>query len=112
SPAIGAGNAVVANPPSYGPLPGLMAAKLFEEAGLTNGFLNVVVGHGEVVGDEIVTSDKVNAMSITGESETGRQISEKAARTNKKVILELGGHNPMIVLDDADVGAAVSSAVA
>jgi len=112
APAIAAGNTVVAKPPSDGPLPGLMAAKLFEEAGLPNGFLNVVVGPGEVVGDEIVTSDKVNAISFTGDSETGRQISEKAARTNKKVILELGGHNPMIVLDDADVGAAVSSAVA
>lgn len=111
APAIAAGNTVVAKPPSDGPLPALIVAKFFEEAGLPRGFLNIVVGPGEVVGDEIVTSPKVNAVSFTGDSETGRQISEKAARTNKKVILELGGHNPMIVLDDADVGAAVSSAV-
>jgi acyl-CoA reductase-like NAD-dependent aldehyde dehydrogenase len=112
APAIAAGNTVVAKPPSDGPLPALMIAKFFEEAGLPGGFLNIVIGPGEVVGDRIVTSEKVNAISFTGDSQTGKQISEKAARTNKKVILELGGHNPMIVLDDADVGSAVSAAVA
>ena len=112
APAIAAGNSVVAKPPSDGPLPALIVAKFFEEAGLPGGILNVVVGPGEVVGDEIVTNEKVNAISFTGDTQTGREISAKAARTNKKVILELGGHNPMIVMDDADVEAAVNSAVA
>ncbi|MDA4125936.1 MAG: aldehyde dehydrogenase family protein [Thaumarchaeota archaeon] len=111
APAIAAGNSVVAKPPSEGPLPALMIAKLFEQAGLPDGVLNIVVGPGETVGDEIVISEKVNAISFTGGSETGKEISQKAARTNKKVILELGGHNPMIVLDDANLEAAVSSAV-
>ncbi len=112
APAIAAGNTVVVKPPSDGPLPGLMVAKLFEDAGLPPGVLNVVLGPGGEVGDEIVTSRKVGAISFTGETETGREIAEKAARTNKKVILELGGHNPLIVLDDAKVVNAVSSALA
>ena len=112
APAIAAGNSVVAKPPSDGPLPALMIARFFEEAGLQKGVLNIVVGPGEVVGDEIVTNEKVDAVSFTGETGTGKEISFKAARTNKKVILEMGGHNAMIILDDADVGAAVSAAVA
>jgi acyl-CoA reductase-like NAD-dependent aldehyde dehydrogenase len=112
APALAAGNTVVVKPPSDGPLPALALAKMFEEAGLPGGILNVVLGPGGEVGDEIITSAKVNAVSFTGDTETGREIAEKAARTNKKVILELGGHNPLIVLDDAKVVNAVSSALA
>jgi lactaldehyde dehydrogenase len=112
APAIAAGNTVVVKPPSDGPLPALAIAKFFEMAGLPNGILNVVLGSGGDVGDEIVASGKVDAISFTGDTETGRAIAEKAARTNKKVILELGGHNPLIVLDDAKLVSAVSSALA
>ncbi len=111
APALAAGNTVVVKPPSDGPLPALMMAKLFEEAGLPKGLLNVVIGPGGEVGDEIVTSWKVNAITFTGDTETGKEIAERAARTNKKVILELGGHNPLIVLDDAKVVNAVNSAL-
>lgn len=111
APAIAAGNSVVAKPPSDGPLPALMIARFFEEAGLQKGILNIVVGPGQVVGDEIVTNEKTDAVSFTGDTETGREISVKAAKMNKKVILEMGGHNAMIILDDANVGAAISAAV-
>jgi acyl-CoA reductase-like NAD-dependent aldehyde dehydrogenase len=111
APALAAGNTVVVKPPSEGPLPALLIAKMFEEAGLPRGVLNVVLGPGGEVGDEIVSSGKVNAISFTGDTDTGRAIAERAAATNKRVILELGGHNPLIVLDDAKVVNAVSSAL-
>jgi lactaldehyde dehydrogenase len=112
APALAAGNTVVVKPPTDGPLPALLVAKIFEEAGLPRGMLNVVLGSGGEVGDEIVTNEKVNAISFTGDTETGRMIAERAARTNKKLLLELGGHNPLIILDDAKVVNAVNSAVA
>lgn len=111
APAIAAGNCVVAKPPSDGPLPGLLIAKFFEEAGLPKGILNVVTGSGSVVGAEIVENPKISAITFTGDSTTGQEIAEKAARTNKKTILELGGHDPMVILDDANVTKAVNSAV-
>ncbi len=110
APALAAGNTVVAKPPSDGPLPGIMIAKLFEQAGLPPGILNVVTGSGSEVGMEIVESPKVNAISFTGDTTTGRLIAEKAAATNKRTILELGGHDPMIILDDADVEKAAKAA--
>jgi acyl-CoA reductase-like NAD-dependent aldehyde dehydrogenase len=111
APAIAVGNTVVAKPPSDGPLPGIFIAKLFEQAGLPPGILNVVTGSGSEVGMEIVTSSKVDAVSFTGDTATGRLIAEKAAATNKKTILELGGHDPMMILDDADLAKAAKSAV-
>jgi lactaldehyde dehydrogenase len=111
APALAAGNTVVVKPPSDGPLPALALAGFFEEAGLPKGILNVVLGPGSEVGDEMINSGKVDAVSFTGDTETGRGIAEKAARTNKKVILEMGGHNPLIVLDDAKVVNAVNSAL-
>ena len=111
APALAAGNTVVVKPPTDGPLPTLLVAKIFEEAGLPRGMLNVVLGSGGEVGDEIVTNEKVNAISFTGDTETGRMIAERAARTNKKLLLELGGHNPLIILDDTKVVNAVNSAL-
>ncbi len=110
APAIAAGNTVVAKPPSDGPLPGITIAKLFEEAGLPPGILNVVTGSGSEVGMEIVESSKVDAISFTGDTGTGRLIAEKAAATNKRTILELGGHDPMLILDDADLEKAAKAA--
>jgi acyl-CoA reductase-like NAD-dependent aldehyde dehydrogenase len=111
APAIAAGNTVVAKPPSDGPLPGLLIAKMFEDAGLPKGILNVVTGPGSEVGTELVSNPNVDAVSFTGDTATGRFIAEKAAATNKRVLLELGGHDPMIILDDADVTKAAKSAV-
>ncbi len=110
APALAAGNTVVIKPPSDGPLPGIMVAKILEEAGLPPGIVNLVTGPGSTVGDEIVTNPKVDAISFTGDTSTGRMISEKAAATNKKLILELGGHDPMIILDDANVARAAKLA--
>lgn len=110
APAIAAGNSVVAKPPSDGPLPAIKLAEYFTTAGLPAGVYNVVTGPGSTVGDEIVSSLKVAAISFTGDTSTGRTISEKAARTNKKLILELGGHDPMIILDDSDVAKAAQNA--
>ncbi len=91
APALAAGNTVVVKPPTDGPLPALLLAKIFEEAGLPRGMLNVVLGSGSEVGDEIVTNEKVNAISFTGDTETGRMIAERVARTNKKLCWNSGG---------------------
>jgi acyl-CoA reductase-like NAD-dependent aldehyde dehydrogenase len=110
APAIAAGNTVVAKPPSDGPLPGIMIAKMFEHAGLPPGILNVITGSGSEVGKEITENPKVDAISFTGDTATGKTIALAAAATNKKTILELGGHDPMVILDDADVAKAARSA--
>jgi acyl-CoA reductase-like NAD-dependent aldehyde dehydrogenase len=110
-PALAAGNAVVAKPPSDGPLPALKLAELIAQTDFPKGMFNVVTGPGGSLGMELVTHPEVNAVTFTGDTTTGRLIAEKAAQTNKRVILELGGHDPFLVLDDADVNRAVVNAV-
>ena len=92
---------------------GAVIAEVFHEAGFPKGVLNVVTngpgGSGEV-GDEFIENPKVRRINLTGSSVVGRQLAEKAGRYLKRVALELGGQNPMIVLRDADIEAAVNAA--
>ncbi|NIO70214.1 MAG: aldehyde dehydrogenase family protein [Anaerolineae bacterium] len=113
--AMAVGNTVVLKPSSESPVSGgLMIAQIFEEAGLPPGVLNVVTCPTEVVeevGDELVVNPKVGGISFTGSSAIGRQLAEKAGRHLKKIALELGGKDPLIVLADADMDRAVNAAV-
>jgi betaine-aldehyde dehydrogenase len=111
-PALGAGNAVVVKPATPTPLTTLELGKLGLEAGLPPGALNVITGPGSVVGDELSSHPKVDMLSITGSTEVGQRIMERAAKTTKRVHLELGGKAPFVVFDDADVEAAAQGAVA
>ena len=108
------GNTTVLKPSAEAPVSGgIVFAEVFEEAGFPKGVFNVVTngpGFSGEVGDELIEHPKVQRLSFTGSSEVGRQIAEKAARHLKKVTLELGGNDPLIVLKDADVDYAVNAA--
>lgn len=111
APALAAGNTVVVKPASLTPLTLLEFAKLAQTAGVPDGVLNVVTGPGEVIGEELATSPKVDMISLTGDTSTGKKIMQMASGNLKKVHLELGGKAPFIVLNDANMDAATEGAV-
>jgi acyl-CoA reductase-like NAD-dependent aldehyde dehydrogenase len=111
APALATGNTVVAKPASTTPLATLEVARLFAEAGVPDGVLNVVTGRGAEIGDVLVGHPDVRRVAFTGETETGRHIAAIAAPALKRVTLELGGSDPVIVCDDADVDAAVKAVI-
>ncbi|PZE31448.1 aldehyde dehydrogenase [Curtobacterium sp. MCSS17_006] len=114
APALALGNAVVLKPASDTPVAGgLLLAKVFEEAGLPAGLLNVVVGAGSEIGDYVVEHPVPKLVSFTGSTAVGRHIGELATGGEhvKRVALELGGNAPFVVLDDADVEQAARAAV-
>src|ERR1700731_4607193 len=112
APALAAGCTVVIKPSEYTSASLLEFAKLvLAESGLPPGVVNVVTGYGAVVGEPLVTHPKVAKVAFTGGSTTGARVNELAAKTFKKVSLELGGKSPNIVFDDCIVDDAVSGAV-
>ncbi len=110
-PALIAGNTVVFKPASDTPILGIEFVKIFEEAGLPPGVLNIVTGPGSAVGEALITHPAVKVISFTGSTEAGRRVSELAAPGLKKVSLELGGKNAIIVLDDADLNLALDGII-
>jgi betaine-aldehyde dehydrogenase len=110
-PALITGNTVVLKPASWTPLSTFELARAFQEAGLPPGALNVVTGPGDEVGDELSRNPKVDMVSLTGDTATGKKIMEAASGTVKRVQLELGGKAPFVVFEDADLPAAVEGAV-
>ncbi|WP_115862451.1 aldehyde dehydrogenase family protein [Halorussus litoreus] len=112
APALATGNAVVLKPASATPVTGgLLLARLFEEAGLPDGLLNVVTGRGSDVGDRMAAHPELDVMAFTGSTEVGKQVAATAAENLALPAMELGGNNPFVVTADADVDAAVDSAV-
>lgn len=109
APAFAAGNTVVLKPAEKTPLTSVMLAKLFEEAGLPKGALNVVMGEGAFVGDKIVQDPRVQKITFTGSAAVGASIKQKAGL--KKVTLELGSNAPNIVFNDADIEKAATGLV-
>src|SRR5262249_1737119 len=105
--ALIAGNTVVLKPASDTPLSAVNYAQVFEDAGLPPGVLNLVMGSGAEVGMPLVRHPDVAAISFTGSNEVGREVNVEAAGGLKRVTLELGGKNAIIVLDDADLDLAV-----
>ncbi|WOF15279.1 aldehyde dehydrogenase [Methanoplanus sp. FWC-SCC4] len=110
-PALAAGNTLVLKPASSTPLTNMRLAEIMNESGLPEGVLNIVCGSGKEAGAEIVRNKKISAVSFTGSAETGIEVSKLAAGTFKKMTLELGGSDPMVVCSDADIDLAVSGAV-
>ncbi|RVU45480.1 benzaldehyde dehydrogenase [Rubrivivax rivuli] len=109
-PALAAGNAVIVKPDARTPVSGgYLLAQLFEAAGLPAGLLHVLPG-GADVGEALVTDAAVPMISFTGSAAAGRRVGELAARQLKKVSLELGGTNALVILDDADLDLAASNA--
>jgi succinate-semialdehyde dehydrogenase/glutarate-semialdehyde dehydrogenase len=111
APALISGNTFVLKPASSTPLTNLTLASLLNEAGLPAGVLNVVTGPGETVGESLVRNPGVRKVSFTGEARTGKRVAELAASGMKRVTLELGGSDPMLVCDDADLESAVAGAI-
>ncbi len=111
APALIVGNTVVLKPASYTPLTSLELGRVFQDAGLPAGALNVITGPGAEVGDELCRNPKVDMVSLTGDTATGRKIMEAASSTVKRVQLELGGKAPFVVFEDADLAAAVEGAM-
>ncbi len=108
------GNTVVLKPSEESPyVGGLLWGEIFTEAGLPHGVLNVVTharGEAQAIADELVENPLVRRINFTGSTATGRKLAEAAGRNLKRVVLELGGFNPLIVLADADLDYAVSAA--
>lgn len=114
APALALGNAVVLKPASDTPITGaLMHARIFEEAGLPKGVLNVLVGSSSEIGDAIVQHDAAALVSFTGSTEVGRSLFAKIGDSGriKRLALELGGNAPFVVLEDADIDLAVRALV-
>ena len=107
------GNTVVLKPSEWSPqVGGLLWGEVFAEAGLPEGVLNVVThapGEAQPIGDELVENPSVRRLNFTGSTATGRKLAEAAGRQLKRVVLELGGYNPLIVLADADLEYAVNA---
>ena len=109
--ALIAGNTIVIKPATDTPASVVALAKVLEEAGLPAGVFNVVMGSGGAVGDPLVSHPDVKVVSFTGSTEVGRRISVACAPTFKRVHLEMGGKNAILVMDDADVDLAVDGAI-
>src|SRR6516165_4937908 len=109
-PALAAGCTVVVKPASTTPLTTLKIVEILNQAGLPKGVLNVVTGPGSVVGEEILRNPRVARVAFTGESKTGKHVMEVAGSQMKRVTLELGGSDPMIVCEDADIDKALTGA--
>lgn len=111
APALVCGNAVVFKPASYTPLIGYRLVDALHRAGLPPGVLNFVTGSGSTVGAELISNPDVDAISFTGSLEVGEEIKRTAGARNVRIQLELGGKNPAVILDDADMGRAVEMVV-
>jgi acyl-CoA reductase-like NAD-dependent aldehyde dehydrogenase len=110
APALVAGNTVVAKPAATTPLTTLRFAELLSEGGLPNGVFNVITGRGSEAGEALVTHPLTRKIAFTGSTPVGERIMAQAARGTKRMTLELGGSDPMIICDDADIAAAASAA--
>jgi aspartate-semialdehyde dehydrogenase len=109
--ALAAGCTAVAHPSSETPLSALALAELGERAGLPAGVFNVVTGNAATIVGRMCTDTRVRAMSFTGSTGIGRLIAAQCAPTLKRLVMELGGHAPLIIFDDADISKAVEIAV-
>ena len=102
-PALVTGNTAVFKPAADTPLLGELLVQIFEEAGLPPGVINIVHGSGAVVGERLITHPDVKVVTFTGSKETGIHVATQGAATLKRIHLELGGKNAIIVMDDADL---------
>ena len=110
-PALAAGCTVIVKPSEVAPLTAFMLAEMVAEAGFPPGVVNVITGLGPVVGEALATHPKVDMVSFTGSTRAGKRVAELAANTVKRVVVELGGKSPSLVLDDADIDDAVRGRV-
>lgn len=111
APALAYGNTVVFKPADLVPASAWALVDILHRAGLPAGVLNLVMGRGSVVGQAILDSADVNAITFTGSTGTGKRVALASIEHNRKFQLEMGGKNPFVVLDDADLDVAVDAAL-
>lgn len=111
APALAAGCPMIVKPASQTPLTALALGELAQRAGLPPGVLNIITGNARGIGRELTTNSRVRKISFTGSTEVGRRLLADAAFNIQKVSMELGGNAPFIVMDDADLDAAVKGAL-
>jgi len=111
APALAAGCTVVLKPSEVAPFNAFILAEVIEAAGLPKGVFNLVTGFGPAAGEALVKHPQVDMISFTGSTRAGKRISEVAAQTVKRVALELGGKSASVILEDADLAAAVKGTV-
>jgi len=102
APALAAGCTIVLKPSEVAPINAFILAEIIDAAGLPRGVFNLVTGYGAVVGEALAGHHEVDMISFTGSTRAGKRVSELAARSVKRVALELGGKNPIIIFPDAD----------
>lgn len=112
APALAAGCTAVVKPAELTPLTALKLAELSEKAGIPKGVFNVITGDAKAIGETWLQDERVRKITFTGSTEVGKILMRGAADTVKKVSLELGGHAPLIVFEDADLDKAVTEAIA
>jgi acyl-CoA reductase-like NAD-dependent aldehyde dehydrogenase len=111
APALGAGCTVILKPSEVAPFNAFILAEVIEQAGLPKGVFNLVTGYGPSAGEALVKHADVDMISFTGSTRAGKRISELASQSIKRVALELGGKSASVILDDADLAAAVKGTV-
>ena len=109
APALAYGNTVVFKPADLTPACAHILAEIIHQAGAPAGVFNMVMGRGSVIGEAITSDPRVNAVSFTGSVNTGRRVAANAIAGMKKVQMEMGGKNPMVVMNDADLDVAVQA---
>tara|TARA_Y100001970_G_C14250711_1_gene871630 strand:- start:1209 stop:2654 length:1446 start_codon:yes stop_codon:yes gene_type:complete len=109
APALVSGNCVIAKPSEITPYTAYLFSKMCIKAKLPNGVLSILHGDGQIIGEEIVNHKKIKAISFTGGTDTGKKIAKKAATSLKKISLEMGGKNPVIIFDDCNYGKMIDS---
>ena len=111
APALAAGCTMVLKPSKEAPLNSFILAEIIHEIGLPSGVFNLVSGHGREIGESMASHAEVDMVSFTGSTNAGVRVAELAAPSVKRVALELGGKSANIILEDADIGKAASSAI-
>ena len=112
APALATGCSLVCKPAKQTPFSALALAYLAEQAGLPKGLLNVLTGNAQSIGKALTDSELVRKLTFTGSTEIGKILLKECAKTVKRVSMELGGHAPFIVFEDADIEAAIAGAIA
>ena len=111
APALVSGNCVIAKPSEITPYTAYLFSKICIEANLPKGVLSILHGEGKIIGEAIVNHKKIKAISFTGGTDTGKAIAKKASRNLKKISLEMGGKNPVIIFDDCNYNKMIDSLI-
>ncbi|AOM81853.1 Succinate-semialdehyde dehydrogenase [NADP+] [Salisediminibacterium beveridgei] len=112
APALASGCTFVGKPANLTPLTAIKMVEYAEEAGVPKGVLNLIVGKSSAIGSEMTSNTKVRKLTFTGSTEVGKTLMKQSAETMQNLSLELGGHAPIIICDDADVDLAVDGVIA